>query len=85
MEPRLPNLPDPDLRQKFYGESSTDDIIHNLLIAQNVALQHNKDASDIARQQFDSKAAPHKFLPQQLVLLDDGGYAIYDLCNCSSL
>jgi hypothetical protein len=27
MEPRLPALPTPDLRQKFYIESSTDDII----------------------------------------------------------
>jgi hypothetical protein len=70
MEPRLLNLPTPDLRQKFYGESSADDIIRKLLIARNVARQNNEDASDTARQQFDSKAALHKFLLQQLVLLD---------------
>jgi hypothetical protein len=70
MEPRLPNLPTPDLRRKFYGESSTDDIICKLLIARNVARQNNKDASDVARAQYDSKATPHKFLPNQLVLLD---------------
>jgi hypothetical protein len=63
MEPRLPNLPTPDLRHKFYGESSTDDIIRKLLIARNVARQNNEDASDMACTQFDSKAAPHKFLP----------------------
>jgi hypothetical protein len=27
MEPRLPTLPTPDLRRKFYGESTTDDLI----------------------------------------------------------
>jgi hypothetical protein len=70
MEPRLPNLPTPDLRHKFYREASTDDIIRKLLIARNVARLNNEDASDIMRQQFDSKAVPHKFLLHQLVLLD---------------
>jgi hypothetical protein len=74
MEPRLLNLPTPDLRCKFYGESSIDDIICKLLIARNVAGQNNEDASDTARQQFDSKAAPHKFLMHQLVLLDEHSF-----------
>jgi hypothetical protein len=74
MEPRLPNLPTPDLRQKFYGESLTDDIIRKLLIARNVARQNNEDASDVARSQYDSKALPHKFLPNQLVLLDEHSF-----------
>jgi hypothetical protein len=33
MEPQLPTLPTPDLRRKFYGESTTDDIIRKLLFA----------------------------------------------------
>jgi hypothetical protein len=74
MEPRLPNLPTPDLPRKFYSESSTDDIIPKLLIARNVARQNNEDASDVARTQYDLKAAPHKFLPQQLVLLDEHSF-----------
>ncbi len=37
MEPRLPTLPTPDLRRKFYGESTTDDIIRKLLFARDVA------------------------------------------------
>ncbi len=74
MEPRLPNLPTPDLRRKFYGESSTDDIIRKLLIARNIARQNNEDALDVARAQYDLKAAPHKFLPQQLVLLDEHSF-----------
>ncbi len=74
MEPRLPNLLTPDLCRKFYGKSSTDDIICKLLIARNVARQNNEDASDIARAQYDSKAMPHKFLPNQLVLLDEHSF-----------
>jgi hypothetical protein len=61
MEPRLPTLPTPDLRRKFYGESSTDDIIRKLLIARNIARQNNEDASDTARSQYDLKAAPQNF------------------------
>ncbi len=74
LEPRLPSLPTPDLRRKFYGESSTDDLIRKLLFARNVARQNNEDASDAACLQFDSKAAAHKFLPQQLVLLDEHSF-----------
>jgi hypothetical protein len=33
MEPQLPHLPIPHLCQKFYGESSTDNIIRKLLFA----------------------------------------------------
>jgi hypothetical protein len=45
-----------------------------MLFAREVACQNNKDASDIARQQFDTKVAPHKFLPQQLVLMDEHSF-----------
>jgi hypothetical protein len=74
MEPRLPTLPTPDIRRKFYGESTTDDIIRKLLFAQEVAHQNNKNASDAARQQFDTHAAPHNVLPQQLVLMDEHSF-----------
>jgi len=74
MEPRLPSLPTPDLRTKFYGESSTDDLIRKLLFARNVARQNNENASDAARLQFDSTASAHKFLPQQLVLMDEHSF-----------
>ncbi len=74
MEPRLPSLPTPHLRRKFYGESTSDDIIQKLLIARNVAHQNNEDSNDQARLQFDAKAAPHKFLPNQLVLLDEHSF-----------
>jgi len=74
VEPQLPHLPTPDLRCKFYGESSTDDIIRKLLFAREVAHQNNEDASDIAQQQFNAQAAPHKFLLQQLVLMDEHSF-----------
>jgi hypothetical protein len=74
MEPRLPALPTPDLRRKFYGESTTDDIIRKLLFARDVARQNNEHASDAARQQFDAKAAPHNFSPHQLVLMDEHSF-----------
>jgi len=74
MEPRLLHLWTPDLQCKFYGESSTDDIICKLLFALEMACQNHKDASDTAHQQFDARATPHKFLPQQLVLLDEHSF-----------
>jgi hypothetical protein len=70
----LPTLPIPDLRRKFYGKSSTDDLIRKLLFAQNVTRQNNEDASDSARIQFDTIAKPHNFSPQQLVLLDEHSF-----------
>jgi hypothetical protein len=37
IEPRMPDFPGPELRRKFYGESSTDDLIRRLLLARDVA------------------------------------------------
>jgi hypothetical protein len=45
-----------------------------MLFARKVARQNNEDASDIARQQFDTNSAPQKFLPQQLVLMDEHSF-----------
>ena len=39
-----------------------------------MAHQNNEYASDAARQQFDAKAAPHNFSPQQLVLVDEHSF-----------
>jgi hypothetical protein len=74
MEPRLPSLPTPDLRRKFYGESSTDDLIRKLLLTRDIARQNSEVASDEAERQFNKKAAPHAFLPEQLVLLDEHSF-----------
>jgi hypothetical protein len=74
MEPRLPSLPTPDLRQKFYGESSTDDIIRKLLLTRDIARRNSEVASDEAERQFNKKAEPHAFLPDQLELLDEHSF-----------
>jgi hypothetical protein len=74
MEPRLPTLPTPNLHRKFYGKSSTDDLIRKMLFARNVARQNHEDTSDAAHQQFNVKAKPHNFSPQQLVLLDEHSF-----------
>jgi hypothetical protein len=74
MEPRLPSLPTPDLRRKFYGESSTDDLIRKLLLTRDIARQNSEVASDEAERQFNKKAEPHAFLPDQLVLLDEHSF-----------
>jgi hypothetical protein len=74
MEPRLLSLPTPDLRRKFYGESSTDDILRKLLLARDIARKNNEMASDQVQEQFNKKAQPHSFLPDQLVLLDEHSF-----------
>ncbi len=60
--------------QKILGQSTSDDIIQKLLITRNVARQNNEDSTDQAHLQFDAKAAPHKFLPNQLILLDEHSF-----------
>jgi hypothetical protein len=74
MEPRLPTLPTPDLRRKFYGESTTDDLIRKLLLTRDIARRNSEVASEEAERQFNKKAEPHAFLPDQLVLLDEHSF-----------
>ncbi len=74
MEPRLPTLPTPDLRQKFYGESTTDDLIQKLLLTRDIARRNSEVASEETERQFNKKAEPHAFLPDQLVLLDEHSF-----------
>jgi hypothetical protein len=74
MEPQLPALPTPDLRRKFYGESTTDDLICKLLLTRDIARRNSEVASDEAEKQFNKKAEPHAFLPDQLVLLDEHSF-----------
>jgi hypothetical protein len=74
MEPRLPALPTPDLRRKFYGESTTDDLIRKLLLTRDIARRNSEVASDEAEKQFNKTAQPHAFLPDQLVLLDEHSF-----------
>ena len=63
MEPRLPTLPTPDLHRKFYGESTTDDIIRKLLFAQEVARQNLPVCPDFLHQQPASQSFPDDINP----------------------
>ena len=74
MEPRLPNLPGPDVRRKFYGESSSDELLLQLLTARDVARRNNKTTTDQSQIDVIRKAVPHKFVNNQLVLLDEHSF-----------
>jgi hypothetical protein len=74
MEPLLPSLPTPDLRQKFYGESSTDDLFRKLLLTRDIARRNSEVASEEAERNYNKKATPHSFLPDQSVLLDEHSF-----------
>ena len=71
IEPRLPSFPNPDLREKFYGESSAAEMYQKLQIARNVAVENNLKATSDNKTVFDKKAKPHSFALNQLVLLEE--------------
>ena len=74
IEARQPGLPGPELRRKFYGESTSDELLHCLLAARDVARRNNEDASDRASSDANRKATPHNFKVSQLVLLDEKSF-----------
>lgn len=71
MEPRDGTFSAGDLRRKFYGESSTDDLIQRLRTAREVAQHNNMNATSEYKQYHDRKAEPHSFLRGQKVLLQE--------------
>ena len=74
LEARQPQFPGPDLRRKFYGESSTDELLHRLLTARDVACRNNEIVSTQNEQYHNRQAEPHKFSKGQLVLLDERSF-----------
>ena len=74
MEPRLLNLPGPDVRRKFYCESSTDELLLRLLTACDVAHCNNETTTDKSQIEVNQIAVPHKFVNNQLVLLDEHSF-----------
>ena len=71
IEPRSPYFDPQGIRQKFYGESSTDDLYNRLQTAREVARLNNEDATQSAQRQYDAKAEPHNYQIGQLVLLSE--------------
>ena len=73
-EPRLPSFPAPELRRKFYGESSSAELHQKLLYARDIARRNNELATDKATEYFNKSAEPHNYHTQQLVLLDEHSF-----------
>ena len=71
---RLPNFPAPDLRRKFYGETTSDNLHHTLLYARDLARRNNEDAAEKFKGYHDRKAAQHDFKFGQLVLLEEHSF-----------
>jgi len=74
MEARQPNLPGPDLRRKFYGESTTDELLLRLLTARDVARRNNETTSSKTQADANRSTEAHTFKVGQLVLLDEHSF-----------
>ena len=74
MEACQPSLPTPDMRWKFYGESTTDELIHHLLAARDTACCNNEIVSEKTEQDANRKTMLHNFVIGQLVLLDEKSF-----------
>jgi hypothetical protein len=71
IEPRLPSFPNPDLRERFYGESSASERFQRLQFARQTAVDKNSDSTQISSQYFNKSAKPHLFAINQMVLLEE--------------
>ena len=71
VEARQPGFFAADVRCKFYGESSTDELMMRMLAARDVARRCNQQASDRAEADANKMAQPHSYQKNQLVLLDE--------------
>jgi transposase InsO family protein len=69
IEPRLPALPTPDVR-RYYGQSDFAQWFATLQHCRQLATHHNINASDEIQAQFNKKASPYNYVPDQLVYLD---------------
>jgi len=74
LEPRQPQFPGPDVRRKFYGESTTDELLHRLMTARDVARRNNEVVSAKNELYHNQRAEPHNFQKGQLVLLDEHSF-----------
>ena len=71
IQARQPAFVQEDLNRKFYGENMTDKLTQRLQYARQIAEQNNKYATSKMQEQFNRKAQPHSFAPNQWVLLRD--------------
>ena len=73
MEPRLPNLPGPELR-RFYGENDAHDIINRLQLARELALKNLMNSVNKFEHYFNMKAKPHQYCVGQKVWVDEKNF-----------
>ena len=73
IEPRLPSLPDPDIK-RYYGQSDVAAWYATLHHCRQVAIQNNLNASDHMQSQFNKKAAPYNYTVGQLIWIDIRNY-----------
>ena len=71
IQARQPAFFQEDLNRKFYGENTTDELMQRLQYARQIAEQNNEYATNKMQEQFNRKAQPHSFAPNQWVLLRD--------------
>jgi len=71
IEPRLPSFPNPDLRERFYGESSAAEMFQRLQVARQTAVQSNLESTGKSSDYFNKSAKPHSFAINQMVLLEE--------------
>jgi hypothetical protein len=56
MDPRLPSFPNPDIKEKFYGESSAAKMFQKLQVARQLATENNLLATNETKISFDKNA-----------------------------
>jgi len=61
----------PDLCQKFYGDSTQDDLTNHLLLAWDIAQKNNQAATTQTTEYTNQTMSLHPFQEVQLVLLDE--------------
>ncbi len=61
-------------KEKILWWIYSDDILWKLLLACNIAQRNNEVTSEEEHKQFNKTDAPHAFLPDQLVLLDEHNF-----------
>ena len=75
MEARQPGFDAAESRLRFEGPKSPEELVNRLHQAREIARHCNEEATFQAQQQHDRKAEPHKFVRDQLVLLEDTYFA----------
>ena len=75
MEARQPGFNAADVRTKFEGPGSPEEMLERLQKARRIAQEENEQATLQAQQQHDRKAEPHGYVRDQLVLLEDNYFA----------